>query len=117
MKKLFILLVACLVVIGFQSYVDAANRHHSTPSVVTVDHDVVGVKVDAPNLVTLTTNTTLGLEGGKDVLKDVLYSDTRDYFEADKGYFVYLKVTYSGCLLNCKEEEKEIETVEPVVTE
>jgi len=101
----------CLVVAGIigcskgSQEVEAYESVTNITNVVAADnHSVAGVKVDAPNLIQLTKNTTLGIEGGKDIMKDVFRNDTRDYFESDKGYFAYLKVTYWGCLLNCKGE-------------
>lgn len=106
MKKL-LLVLAVVVVAGFLGC-QKAEAHSSVTNVTNVvasdPHSVAGVKIDAPNLVQLTENTTLGLEGGKDILKDVFQNDTRDYYESDKAYFAYLKLTWDGCLLNCKEE-------------
>lgn len=83
-------------------YFDGANWVRIPAGVEATDaHNVLGVKVDAPNLVKLGKGWTLGAEGGKDIMKDVFYDS--DYYEADRGYFAYVKVTYSGCLLNCEE--------------
>ena len=60
-----------------------------------------GIKVDAPNLVGITKNLSLGVEGGKDVMTDV-FTEELDYVEDDKGYWGYVKITYKGCILNCK---------------
>ena len=96
----------CLAVAGLIGCSKEAQAH-SVTNVTNIEaadtNSVAGVKVDAPNLVQLTDSLTLGVEGGKDIMKDVFQNDTRDYFEADKGYFAYVKVTYNGCLLNCKE--------------
>ena len=112
MKKVF-MIGLCLVVAGIIGYskgsqeVEAYYEQSVTniTNIVAADnHSVAGIKVDAPNLIQLSEKTTLGIEGGKNIMKDVFRNDTRDYFESDKGYFIYLKVTYSGCLLNCKGE-------------
>ena len=108
MKKLF-MIGLCLVVAGIigcskGSQEVEASVTNITNIVAADNHSVAGVKVDAPNLIQLAENITLGIEGGKNIMKNVFRNDTRDYFESDKGYFVYLKITYSGCLLNCKGE-------------
>jgi hypothetical protein len=104
-KIVFIMLIACVAFIGCKAQEAEAHSITNVTNIVAADtNSVAGVKLDAPNLVQLSENTTLGLEGGKDIMKDVFHDDTRDYFEADKGYFAYLKVTYTGCLLNCKGE-------------
>lgn len=69
-------------------------------------HNVAGVKIDAPNLVQISDNWTLGAEGGKDVIKNVFYDSDDRYFEADKGYFAYVKVTYSGTLFDFRKDEE-----------
>ena len=107
MKKL--LLVLCLVavvgIIGCVETKEAEARGRRSKSVTVEEggYNVAGVKVDAPNLVTIGKGWTLGAEGGKDVIKDIFYDDNT-FLEADRGYFAYVKVTYNGCLLNCKEE-------------
>ena len=58
---------------------------------------IVGVKLDMPNLIRFSKNWTLGLEGGKDLYSDV-FTDQGYWLEDDKGYFGYLKITYSGTL-------------------
>ncbi len=112
MRKLF-MIGLCLAVAGIigcskGSQEVEAYYEQSVTNITNVfaadNHSVVGIKLDAPNLIQLSENTTLGIEGGKDIMKDVFRNDTRDYFESDKGYFAYIKVTYSGCLLNCKGE-------------
>ena len=107
MKKV---LLTVLLVLGLSSYVSAgdtggadwdkghgkAHDHgYSTPDAVQA---VAGVKVDAPNLVKLSTNFSLGVEAGKDVIANPFGS--REYIEDDHGYFGYLKVTYTGSLLD-----------------
>ena len=85
MKKILLVLVAMLL---------------ASP-VMAAEHNTAGVKVDAPQLVKLSENWALGAEGGKDIVNNLLYSDS-DYLEADRGYFGYVKVTYNGTLLNLK---------------
>lgn len=63
-------------------------------------HNVSGVKVDAPDLIKLTKDTTIGVEAGKDVINDLLYPDDYSYVEADKGYFAYIKLTFKGNILD-----------------
>ena len=117
MKKALLVLLVLGVALSFSSIADAkkpfkpivinkvTNVTNVTNVVAKDNHNVAGVKVDAPNLVKIDDEGqwTLGVEGGKDIIKDVFYDS--DYFEADRGYFAYLKVTYSGCLLNCGDEE------------
>jgi len=66
-------------------------------------HNTAGVKLDAPNLVKITKNISLGFEGGKNLATDLFYKsgDGVEYFEADRGYFGYVKFTINNCLLNC----------------
>ena len=100
MKRSWILVLAvaisCMLCVN-TAY--ARSRHHSNTTVVEAqdNHNVLGVKIDAPNLVKINEEGTwtLGVEGGKDVMKDVFYSSD-EYVEADKGYFAYVKVTFSG---------------------
>jgi len=68
-------------------------------------HNVAGVKIDAPNLVKIDKagKWTLGVEGGKDLVKNIFYNDY-DWLEIDKGYFAYAKVTFNGCIFRCNEE-------------
>ena len=107
-KVIFIVLIACVAFVGCQAKKAEAveRRHHKKTAVVQEanDHNVLGVKLDAPNLVNIDKEGqwTLGVEGGKEVIKELFYGTS--YVEADKGYFAYVKVTYKGCLLNCKEE-------------
>lgn len=67
---------------------------------------MTGVKMDAPNLVKIDDkgDWSLGAEGGK-VLMRGIFGDERDWVEADKGYFAFIKLTYSGCLVNCNKGE------------
>jgi len=106
MKKLiFVVLIACVAFIGCEKAAEASSRRHSKTVAVEDNHNVAGVKIDAPNLVKIDKEGqwTLGVEGGKDVIKNILYQDNA-FLEADKGYFAYVKVTYKGCLLRCGEE-------------
>jgi len=105
MKKvlLVLLLVAAVGVIGCQE-AEARGRCKTKAVEAQDDHNVLGVKVDAPNLVKIDKEGkwTLGVEGGKEVIKELFYGT--DYVEADKGYFAFVKVTYKGCLFRCGEE-------------
>lgn len=109
-KALFLLLVLCLVAVP--AY--AGGRHHSktTTVVQAVEENdglsITGVKLDAPNLVKIDEKGewTLGAEGGKAIMRGI-FGDERDWVESDKGYFAFLKVTYSGCVLNCGEKVEE----------
>ena len=87
-----LLAVAMLMVGGVPVFADAGP------------HNTAGAKVDAPNLIRFTDNLTLGLEGGKDLMTDVFYKagDGVSYFEADRGYFAYAKITYTGTLFSFK---------------
>lgn len=113
MKRLVFLMaviLACTVGIGAA---EAKKGHHSkpTPVVQEVDntHNVAGVKVDAPNLVRVTENTTIGVEAGKDLATDIGYNDF-DWNEADKGYFGYVKVTWSGNLFDFTKKKETVVT-------
>ena len=65
-------------------------------------HSVSGIKIDTPNIIKISDEWSIGSEVGKDVISDI-FRDSSDYFEADKGYFGYIKVTYTGSLLNLSE--------------
>ena len=64
-------------------------------------HNVVGGKLDMPNLVGLfSPDLHLGLEASKDIATNVFY-DSFAGVEDDLGASVFAKVTWDGCLLNC----------------
>jgi len=60
---------------------------------------VVGAKIDAPDLIVITDNLSIGLEGGKNLANNVFQEDSH-WVEDDKGYFGYVKITYWGSLLD-----------------
>lgn len=107
MRKAFVLLLIAVVGLSLATQAEARRGCRTTTvAAAEENHNVAGVKIDAPNLVKLDKEGkwTLGAEGGKDIIKNIFHNDNA-YYEADKGYFAYLKVTYKGCLLNCKEGE------------
>ena len=63
------------------------------------DQNVVGAKIDAPQIIKLSNNWSVGAEVGKDILDNVFHDET-DYFEDDQGWFGYLKFTYNGTWIN-----------------
>lgn len=83
-KKLIMLLVSSMLLVG--------NAHAGLES-------VAGVKADAPNLLKISDKLSLGLEVSKDMIHNIGYSDV-SYVEDDKGYSGYVKVTYTGSLLD-----------------
>jgi hypothetical protein len=103
-KVLFVLLLVAAVGIIGCVQAEEAEAGHRRRRTVTIEenHNVGGVLVDAPNLVKIGKGWTLGAEGGKEIIKNLFYNDNA-FFEADKGYFAFVKFTYSGCLLNCEE--------------
>lgn len=88
MKKSFLLTVLASVLILIL-----------TIPVFAESHSVVGGKVDLPNLIRFTDNLTLGMEGGKKVYQDVFKNDGF-WYEDDHGYFGYVKITWTGTLLD-----------------
>jgi hypothetical protein len=60
------------------------------PDVKSAEDLVFGAKADAPNLILLPYNFSLGVEGGKDLLGTSL----------SEGWFVFGKVTWNGTLVN-----------------
>lgn len=60
---------------------------------------VIGAKLDAPNLVRFTDSLTLGMEGGKDLYTNV-FQESGYWVEDDKGYFGYIKLTWTGSLFD-----------------
>jgi len=106
MKKIvLILLIACVAFIGCEKAAEARGCRPRTVAAEEGGYNVAGIKIDAPNLIKIDEagEWTLGVEGGKNIIKDIFFDDNA-FLEADKGYFAYVKVTYKGCLLNCKEE-------------
>lgn len=65
-------------------------------SVQAEERVVFGGKADAPRLVKITKDLTIGVEGGKELANGFFSS----YLEDDKGYFGYIKVTYWGSLFD-----------------
>ena len=86
MKRALILAVVALL-IAAPAFADASPR------------SIVGGKLDAPNLVRLTKNITIGVEGGKEMATNV-FQESWAWREDDKGYFGYVKLTYTGSLIN-----------------
>jgi len=107
-----VLVLALVVVPAFAETVTTSGERHYAHTVTVHDatvipqvqeiHNVVGAKIDAPNLVGLTKNLSLGFEGGKDIIQNAFYPDADNLLDGDTGYFAYAKVTYTGCWLNCK---------------
>jgi len=56
-----------------------------------------GVKLDAPNIIRLTKNTTLGVEGGKDLLGT----------NRNEGWFVFGKITWTGTFFDFTKDKGE----------
>ena len=65
-----------------------------TPVAADVVRTTSGVKLDAPNLVKITKNLSLGAEVSKDVVQNIFRDKT--YIEDDKGVTAYVKLTYVG---------------------
>ena len=68
-------------------------------------NDIIsGVKFDAPNLVQLTENTTLGVEASK----DLWFAEGHGWksLDGNDGWTGYLKVTYSGTLFSLNQKGK-----------
>ena len=111
MNKLIIaLMIVALGFVGCSKAAEASGKRHTktTTAVEQVnDHNVAGVKVDAPNLVKVTKNTTIGVEAGKDLATDIGYNDF-DWNEADKGYFGYVKVTWVGNLFDFTKKDETV---------
>jgi len=57
-----------------------------------------GVKVDMPNLIQITDNISIGAEASKDVVYDIFRD--RTYVEDDKGITAYVKLTWTGSLID-----------------
>lgn len=107
MKKL-VLVVAVLMLLGLTTMSEATGLTCDGPfagilnkciEAPEAQQSIVGVKLDMPNLIRFSKNWTLGLEGGKDLYSDV-FTDQGYWLEDDKGYFGYLKITYSGTLFS-----------------
>lgn len=57
-----------------------------------------GGKLDAPNIIRFTKNLTLGAEASKDIVSNIFRDKT--YIEDDKGYAGYIKITWTGSLVD-----------------
>jgi hypothetical protein len=91
MKRLVLGVLALLIAVP-------CYAHSYEPS--NKEHNVLGGKIRAPKLVGITKNISLGVEGGKEVVKNIGYDP--DYFEGDRGWFGFITFTYDGCWFNCK---------------
>ena len=70
----------------------------ATPVYADALRTTAGVKVDAPNLVQITKNLSLGVEASKDIVYNIFRDKT--YVEDDKGITGYVKLTYVGTLFD-----------------
>jgi hypothetical protein len=59
------------------------------------EDSALGIKADAPNLVSLSENWKLGVEGGKDL----------NGSSVEDGWFGFLKVTFTGTLFDAQKGE------------
>lgn len=109
-KRLILIAVVAVVMVGMASMAEARGNFScdgpfggilnkcAVEEEVNI-RSVSGVKLDAPNLVRFSRNWTLGVEAGKDLYTNA-FQDSGAWIEDDKGYFGYLKVTYTGSLIN-----------------
>lgn len=91
MKKLvLVMLMLCVSLVGLAE----AGRRCRRGGCYTEDVKQVeaGIKADAPDLIKLGKDLTLGAEIKKDLLRT----------DFNEGWGYYAKVTYRGCLINCK---------------
>jgi len=102
----FLIAMVLMLTVGLASAEARRSCSVNTTTVIEAKsvHNVAGVKVDAPNLVKVTENTTIGVEAGKDLVTDIGYNDF-GWNEADKGYFGYVKVTWVGNLFDFTKEK------------
>lgn len=68
-----------------------------SPAFAAIEMDV-GAKIDAPNLIRITKDITVGIEASKGMLADVF--NDRYYFEDDKGFQGFIKITWTGTLFS-----------------
>ena len=110
MKTVIALIVGMLIAVpAFAETVQVQDRHlfHQHINEVTVhdktvntDTDTtienqVGVKVDAPNIIKLTKNSSIGVEASKDVIQ-WKKNDGKYYPGIKEGYSGYVKFTWLG---------------------
>jgi hypothetical protein len=107
MKKAIVLAIALLMLGTFPVFaetVTSSDEQHGAHTVTVhdpvvlegqaekpLDEWVLGAKFDAPNLVELSENWSIGAEASKDLR----------FTSADEGWSAYAKVTYKGCII-CK---------------
>jgi len=96
-------LILALLLFAVPSFADTSFEVPHGPSGVTIDDNgiVAGVIFDAPNLVGITKNFNLGVEGSKTLLENPFDPETRSYVDANDNYSVMAKVTYTGCFFRC----------------
>lgn len=70
------------------------------PVMASSAHLTTGIMLDTPKLIKLPFDLSLGFEGGKDIQSDGFFWQDKDFFESDKGYFVMVKFTWGGTLLD-----------------
>lgn len=88
MKKLII--IAVMLIMSMVAV--PVFAHNEDVSSKPYDDLVLGAKFDAPNIIRITDNLTVGIEGSKDLI----------YTNAKEGWTAFGKLTYTGCLLFCK---------------
>ena len=89
MKKILSIAVLFLLVGTWPVFAHSSSVPTKN-NVKNLDDYVVGAKFDAPNLVRLTKNLSIGAE----ILKDLRYTNS------EEGWAAYGKVVWSGSLLN-----------------
>ena len=89
MKKVLSIAVLFLLV-GVWPVFAHSSSVSTKDNVKNLDDYVVGAKFDAPNIIRLTENLTVGAE----VLKDLRYTNS------EEGWAAYGKVVWSGSLIN-----------------
>lgn len=110
MNKKLLLIAVVLLVIGMVSVADAKefscdgfmgpllNKCVDTYKEPNI-RSTTGIMFDAPYLIRFTKNWTLGLEGGKEIYLNA-FQDSATWVEDDKGFFGFIKITYSGTLFS-----------------
>jgi len=88
MKKVIVLVVIMLM-IGVMP-VFAGVRDHGHGDTKPIDEIVFGAKADAPNLLRLSENWTIGAEASKDLRRTA----------SDEGWEVFGKLTYTGSIFD-----------------
>ncbi len=97
-----LVLMGMIALLAVPAHAKGRRQNRSIFKESIIPHNTGSVKLDAPNIVKLPWNLSLGLEGGKTIATDLFHKadDGVRWIEADRGYFAMFKITWNGTLLD-----------------